>query len=206
MRGCRSASPRRRCLLARRPARAGDPRAVRTTPVRREDYDQMTRGCRSCWHPRPVDGGLPLLAALFLRPALGSLFSHCAYPPFHSWVLRGLSPHCSAAAVWHVGLRCRRPRVCGLTPARPGSAARRCRGRSGTREVRCKSGGGRRSGDTPAPFKRRLALLSALSRFLRAALCGFLRHYSSLEQAAQLLSGSRMVTTGGLSGPPSYEM
>jgi hypothetical protein len=64
-----------------------------------------------------VRGGLPFLAALLL-PALGSrLLCHCAYPPFHSWVLRGLSPRCSAAAVWQLDLRCRRPRFVGLTPA-----------------------------------------------------------------------------------------
>ena len=39
-------------------------------------------------------------------PALGRLLRHCAYPPLHSWDSdrEELSPHRSAAAVWHVGL------------------------------------------------------------------------------------------------------
>ena len=53
-----------------------------------------------------VRGSLTLLAALLLRPALGRLLCHCAYPPLHSWDSdrEELSPHRSAAAIWHVGL------------------------------------------------------------------------------------------------------
>ena len=150
----------------------------------------------------PLSGLLALLSALFLRAALSSLLGH-DYPPFRSWDL-----------TWALtgDIRCRlarrsavrRPRFVPKLP-RAGNLTRAARRMEGGRPLK-RNSGVPTSGDTPVPVRRRLALLSALSRLLRAALCGFLRHSFLLGTGSSAVYRLSWVTTGGLSGPPSYEM
>ena len=53
----------------------------------------------------------------FFFPPLADFFAIAPYPSLRSWVLRGLSPRGSAAALWHASLRYRRPSHRWATPA-----------------------------------------------------------------------------------------
>ena len=150
----------------------------------------------------PPFGLLALLSALFLRAALSSLLGH-DYPPFHSWDL-----------TWALAgdIRCRLARRSGVrrprfTPALPRAGfPTRAQAEGRRREAAQRKEGVPSTGDTPVPERRRLALLPALCRLLRATLCGFLRHSFLLGTGSSAVYRLSWVTTGGLSGPPSYEM
>ena len=190
--------PRRERHGRRRSDRAGgcDPadagvgrKGLASSVTRCERRYRAKRGRRPAPPILAGRSGLPLLAALLL-PALGCFLCHCAYPPFHSWDLL----RWALTALQRRGLLARRPASV--------SAPRFFANSRVAREVVHQKKGVSLL-DTPGPVGGRLALLPAL--FL-AALRSLLRHYSSLERGSSASLPVTRVTTGGLSGPPSYKM